>query len=218
MQIQWQKIESAKAIRLLMNSTTQEILKPCMLSSQTIKSIAEQLSMPINAVHYHMQQLLAAQLIHISHFKTRRGRSIKHYKSTATGFFVPFVATKSDGLKSFVQQQMQPYLLEFMGLVATAGATLIQDINQVGMRIYDAGGYVHIDLSPRGQSFDFAEFLYPDAPALMSSIVPIRLGKENAKKLQLEMLELLEKYLALGGTEDYVVHIGLAPGLLKNQD
>ena len=75
--------------------------------------------------------------------------------------------------------------------------------------------YINTDLSPRGQGFDFAEFLAPDAPALMSSVMPMRLSQRHAKNLQLEMQHLLEKYMILGGSQDYVLHIGLTPGQMQ---
>jgi hypothetical protein len=218
MEITWQHIHNPKAIAVLTNASTREILKPFMLGTETIKSVAEKLGLPLNAVHHKVKQFEKIGLLKVTHLETRRGRSIKHYQSTAQGYFVPFVATTSEGLSGFVKQQMQPYLLEFMELIAIAGSSLIQDINQVGVRIYNAGGYINTDLSPRGQGFDFAEFLTPEAPAIMSSLMPMKLTKTDAKNLQLEMLHLLEKYGNLGGTHDYVVHIGLSPGQIRSSE
>jgi hypothetical protein len=217
MDITWQRIEHPKAILYLTTAETREILKPFMLGTQSVKAVADQLGLPINAVHYHVKQFEKVGLLQVAHLEPRRGRSIKYYQSTAQGFFVPFVASNSEGIGGFVKQQLLPNLTEFIELLATSGAALIQDINQAGMRFYKEGESIQTDLSPRGQGFDFDEFLAPHAPALMSSVMPMRLSRQSAKKLQLEMLELLEKYMVLGGSEDYVVHIGLTPGQLKNE-
>jgi hypothetical protein len=217
MNITWQRIEHPKAILYLTTAETREILKPFMLGAQSVKAVAEKLGLPLNAVHYYVKQFEQVGLLQVAYLEPRRGRSIKYYQSSAQGFFVPFVATNSEGISGFVKQQMLPYLTEFIELLAISGAALIRDINQAGMRFYKEGESIQTDLSPRGYGFDFDEFLAPDAPALMSSIMPVRLSRQNAKKLQLEMLELLEKYMNLGGSEDYMVHIGLTPGQIKNE-
>jgi hypothetical protein len=211
MDITWQHIHHPKAIRVLTNASTRAILSYFMLGTESVKSVAEKLNQPLNAVHYQVKQFETLGLIKITHIEPRRGRSIKHYQSTAQGFFVPFVASTSQGLSSFVKQQIEPYFNDFLECLATAGATLIQDINQAGMRFYNDRGQINTDLTPRGQGFDFAEFLSPEAPAIMSSIVPLKLSREDAKNLQLEMLHLLEKYMGLSGSEHYIVHLGLTP-------
>lgn len=216
--ITWQQVHNPKAVRVLTNATTREILSHFMLKADSIKNVAEKLGQPINTVHHHVKQFLALELIKVVRTQPRRGRSIKYYQSIAQGFFVPFVATTSQGLSGFVRQQLQPYLNDFLDCLAAAGSTLIQDINQAGLRIYDAGGFINTDLTPRGQGFDFAEFLTPEAPAIISTILPMKLTREAAKVLQLEMMQLFEKYSVLGGTEDYVIHLGLTPGLLRHAE
>jgi hypothetical protein len=213
----WQRVVEPKAVRLLFDPSSRELLKPFMLEARSVTSVAVQAGLPINAVHHRVRQMHTLGLLEVARLEPRAGRSIKHYQSTAQGFFVPFVATASEGLSGFVRMQMQPYFEAFMDLLARSGSSLVKDIKEAGMRMFNAGGYIHIDLSPRGQGFDFQEFLHPDAPALMSSFVELKLSHSDAKKLQLEMLELLERYGNLSGTEHsgtahHVVHLGLVPG------
>jgi hypothetical protein len=208
----WQRVIEPKAVRLLFDPTSRELLKPFMLEARSVASVATQMGLPLNMVHHRVRQMHNLGLLEVTRLEARAGRGIKHYQSSATGFFVPFVATTFEGFSGFVRMQMQPYFVAFMDLLARSGGDLVQNIEEAGMRVFNAGGYISTDLSPRGQGFDFAEFLQPDAPALMSSFIELRLSHSDAKKLQHEMLELLERYANLGGTEHHIAHLGLVPG------
>jgi hypothetical protein len=210
--MRWMRVVDPKAVRLLMNAANRECLKPFMLETRTVASVAAQMGLPLNAVHHRVQQMQTLGLLEVVGAVPRAGRSIKQYQSTAQGFFVPFVASQSDGLAGFVRMQMQPYFATFMDLLALSGSSLVQNIEEAGLRVFDAGGFINTDLSPRGQAFSFEEFLHPDAPAIMSSFLELKLSHTDAKKLQLEMLELLGRYASLGGTESHRMHVGLVPG------
>jgi hypothetical protein len=207
----WQRVVEPKAVQLLLNPTGRELFKPFMLQARSVASVAAQMGLPLNAVHHRVQQMHSLGLLNIAWLEPRAGRSIKHYQSSAEGFFVPFVATTSEGLSGFVQMQMQPYFAAFMELLALSGGGLVQNIEEAGMRIFKAGGFINTDLSPRGQGFDLSQFSDPDAPVLASEFIQLKLTRTNAKKLQQEMLELLERYANMDG-EDHVVHLGLVPG------
>lgn len=209
--LEWQTLTNPKAIRLILDADVRRILSVFMLSDSTIKTVADRLDLPLNAVHHKVKLLERADLLTVHKIETRRGRPIKHYRSTAQGFFVPFVETSSAGLTEFVRQQVGLPLAAFVELVASAGSSVVEDVNQAGMRFYANDGYIETDLTPAGFGFDIRQFLQPDAPALMHYLTPIRLTRKNAKLLQLEMIQLIEKYQGQHGPETYMVHIGLAP-------
>lgn len=210
---EWQTVTNPEAIRLMLNADARKVLTPFMHSSNTVKGVAEQLELPLNAVHHKVKLLERANLIVVHSIQARRGRPTKHYRATAHGFFVPFVETSSVSVIAFVREQIALPLMAFVDLVASAGSSVVEDINQAGMRFYASDDYVEMDLTPAGSGFDIQQFLQPDAPALMHYLTPLWLTRDNAKQLQLEMNQLIEKYQGQRGTEAYTAHIGLAPDL-----
>ena len=183
-----------------------------MLEARTVKAVAEQLNRPLNAVHHRVRQFERLGLLRVEKVEARQGRSIKHYRATAKGFFVPFTATNADGLGGFLRDQMMPWMHDFVEQLARAGSGMVKNIQEVGFRVYDAGGYVRADVSPQGYSFDFfRQLLASEAPAIMLSLYPLRLSKEDAKALQQEMVALLGKYGARSGPEAHLALMGLVP-------
>ena len=209
---EWQTVTNPEAIRLMLNADIRKVLTPFMLFTNTVKGVAEQLELPLNAVHHKVMLLERANLLEVCKIEARRGRPTKHYRATARGFFVPFVETSSVSVTEFVRQQIAAPLMAFVDLVASAGSSVVEDVNQAGLRFYATDDFVEMDLTPAGSGFDVQQFLQPDAPALMHYLTPLWLTPEHAKELQLEMIQLIEKYHGQRGSSVYTVHIGLAPG------
>ncbi len=214
--IQWRTITEARAVKLLLDPKMREFLSPFLLQPYSAKRIAQHCDISLNAAHHRMGQLERAELIIVEHLEPRAGRTIKHYRATAKGFFVPFTASSSDGLAGFMRAQLIPMYEHFYELLAKAASALIDDVCEVGFRVYDAGGYVSSDFTPQGHSFQILEtLLQPDTPAIMVSFMPLKLSEDHAKSLQHEIVALLEKYAVLGGTNSYVIHVGMTPGEMR---
>ena len=206
----WFTVTQPEAVRLILDMEARAVLEQFILQRNTIKAVAEQLNRPLNAVHHRVKQFERLGLLRIEQLETRPGRAVKHYRAVAKGFFVPFTLSNVEELSGFLRQQMIPMVHEFLDDLVHSAASLIQDITEVGFRVYDGGGFLSRDFSPQGQQFDFFQsFLNPEAPALMYSFFPLQLSKEAAKSLQHEMLELLQKYSHPSGTETYMAQIGL---------
>jgi hypothetical protein len=209
----WRVITDPGAVRLLTRLGSRQQLQPFLLHSLSVKEFSERFELSLNAGHYRIKTFERAGLIAVQHLEGRRGRAIKHYIATANGFFVPFNQTRTESLERFMNESTAPVFAQFMRLLAHAGAELVRDTKELGFRLYNAGGYVNADFSPRGQEFDLLQaLLAPDAPALMSSFTPLRLTHERAKALQLEMMSLLERYGSQNGPDTYQMHVGLTPG------
>jgi DNA-binding transcriptional ArsR family regulator len=208
----WQTVTDPKAVKLLLELESGNFFAHFLLESYSVKQIALKLEMSLNAAHHRIKQLERAGLLYVEKREARPGRAIKHYRATASGFFVPFTASNSETFANFVSQQLLPLHEHFYTLATEASDQLIQDI---GYRIYDAGGFVNWDFSPQGQHFEFAEtLLHPDSPALLVVVENLRLNREKAKALQHDIASLLERYSKLGGTEDYAIYVGMTPGKL----
>ncbi|MDX2007788.1 MAG: hypothetical protein SFU83_21320 [Meiothermus sp.] len=199
-------------MQLLLDTSIRAVLEPFILEALTIKAVAVRLGRPLNAVHHRVQQFERLGLLEVERLEQRQGRAIKHYQAVAKGFFIPFTATDSDSLSQFLLEQLTPLTQHLIHKTARSGQGLIQDIAQVGLRVYDGGGFVSTDFSPEGQEFDFFNtLLSPESPALMFSVFPLRLSRADAKALQLEMVALIEKYSQRSGPEPYLAQIALVP-------
>ena len=209
----WRVITDPGAVRLLTQLQSRQQLQPFLLHSLSVKEFSERFELSLNAGHYRIKTFERAVLIAVQHLEGRRGRAIKHYVATANGFFVPFNQTRTESFERFMNESTAPAFTQFMRLLMRAGAELVRDTKEVGFRLYNAGGYVNADFSPRGQEFDLLQaLLAPDAPALMSSFAPLQLTHESAKALQLQMMDLLNRYGSQNGPDAYQMHVGLTPG------
>ena len=208
----WKQVTEPEAVRLLLDISIRAVLEPFILEALTVKAVAERLGRPLNAVHHRVRQFERLGLLKVERLEGRQGRAIKHYQATAKGFFVPFTATNFDSLSQFLSDQLTPITHYLIQQTARSGQGLVQNIAQVGFRLYDGGGFVSSDFSPQGHGYDFFNtLLAPESPALMFSVFPLRLSRADAKALQLEMVTLIEKYSRRSGPEPYLAQIALVP-------
>ena len=210
--MRWQTITEPRAVRVLLDALYTSVLGAFMHGPTSVKLTADALGLPLKTVHDRVRTLERLGLLHVTHLESRRGRPIKHYAATAEGFFVPFHATPAASLEGFVAEVLQPAQAHFNALFARAGIGLIQQPEQAGFRFYARGGGVFSDLTPSAEQFDPVDLLKPDNPALLLSYVPLRLSREDAKQLQLEMMELVMRYTQQSGPEPYLAHVAITPG------
>jgi hypothetical protein len=209
----WQTITEARAVKLLLDSDRRNALGAFMHGPCSVKQAAEKLGWPLKTVHDRVRTLLALGLLRVTHLEARQGRPIKHYEAIADGFFVPFHATSSASFEGFITETLEPIHKAFINLFAKAGIELIDNPNEAGFRLYAQGDSIVSDLTPTAERFDFLrDMLEPNAPALMLTYTPLKLTTEDAKELQLEMKNLLERYTNRKGPEHFVAQLGLTPG------
>jgi predicted transcriptional regulator len=209
----WQTITEARAVKLLLDSERRNALGAFMHGPCSVKQAAEKLGWPLKTVHDRVRTLETLGLLRVVHLEARQGRPIKHYQAIADGFFVPFHATSSASFEGFITETLEPEQRIFIKLFAKAGIKLIDNPDEAGFRLYAQDGAIVSDLTPTAERFDFFRDLFkPDAPALMLTYITLKLSHVDAKDLQLEMKELLERYMNRNGPEFFVAHLGLTPG------
>jgi hypothetical protein len=209
----WQTITEPQAVRLLRDDHASQVLGQFMHKPCSVKAASDQLGLPLKNVHDCVRNLTKHGLLRIAHLESRRGRPIKHYQASADGFFVPFHATSAASYEKFIAETLEPPQAHFNRLFAKAGIELIQNPAQAGYRFYAQNGNIFADLTPSAERFDpLQDLLEPEAPALLLSYTPLRLTRDDAKRLQLEMMQLLLRYSAMTCPEAYLAHIGLTPG------
>jgi predicted ArsR family transcriptional regulator len=65
------------------------VLLPFVARESTLSAAANQLGMSMASAHYHVRRLLSFGLLQITRTEQRRGRPVKHYRSTHDAFFIP---------------------------------------------------------------------------------------------------------------------------------
>jgi DNA-binding Lrp family transcriptional regulator len=209
----WQTITEARAVKLLLDSERRNTLGAFMHGPCSITQAAEKLGWSLKTVHDRVRTLEMLGLLRVTHLEARRGRPIKHYEAVADGFFVPFHATSAASFQGFITETLEPAQKIFINLFARAGIELIDNPEEAGFRLYAQDGAIVSDLTPTAERFDFLrDLLKPDAPALMLTYIPLNLTHTDAKELQREMMNLLERYTNRNGPEHFVAHVGLTPG------
>jgi hypothetical protein len=209
----WQTITEARAVKVLLDSERRNALGAFMHGPCSVKQAADKLGWSLKTVHDRVRTLEALGLLRVSHLEARQGRPIKYYQAIADGFFVPFHATAASSFEGFITETLEPGQQMFIKLFAKAGIELINNPDEAGFRLYAQDGAIVSDLTPTAERFDFLrDLLKPDAPALMLTYIPLKLTRNDAKDLQLEMMALLERYTNRNGPEHFVAHLGLTPG------
>jgi predicted transcriptional regulator len=138
----------------------------------------------------------------------RRGRPIRLYRTTADAFFIPFDTTSAESLESGLAERDLYWEQMLRRNVVRARQ---QQVGSWGTRIYrDARGTLQIQMavSPERNYTN----LEAGGPAVLSAWRDsVFLDFADAKELQRELFALLLKYQRLGGSQRYIVRLGLAP-------
>ncbi|MER3443745.1 MAG: transcriptional regulator [Meiothermus sp.] len=199
------EVRNPLAARILADPDVALWLKPFMKAELSVKEAAETLKVPLQTLHYRVEQMVEAGLLEVVGLEARRGRPIKRYRATATGFKVPLDLIPPRMLEDlesavFWSRQLQE------GLERTRRLPKYRDhltvyLNEHGLMIF---GSSHEKVRPK--------LLGDDEPAVLSLwTIGLHLTREDAKALQAELWEIYQRYHKRQGPERYVLHLGMAP-------
>lgn len=200
-------IEHPDVAEFLLNYATQKLLHPFMGQEESIANAAQALEMSISALLYRVQKLQQWEIIHIVREEKRAGRATKIYTATAESYFIPFGVTRAETLERYLTETKQ----HFEQLLTHNIAAMLQRTEREwGMRVYrDETGSIRTQMAT-----------YPDQVigieqmdrAILDFYYPgLQLNQEDAKALQRELGELVQKYAQKAGKQQYLLHIGLTP-------
>lgn len=203
-------IHDARAADTLVNPMTLQQLAPFLAQTRTVSDVALETGEKANTVLARVRRFVALGLLDVVGLKQRPGRPIKHYRTSADSFFVPYEATTAETLESLMAERDSYYeTLLRQGVVTTR----IHDIGTWGTRIYrDDKGRLQIQTAVTpDHNYTMID---PDRPAVISAWRDsVYLDFADAKALQREMFDLLERYQQKEGAQRYIIRLGLAPVL-----
>jgi hypothetical protein len=194
--------------RLLLDARTRAQLAPFLARPLAVGEAARAAGEKPNTVLRRVQRFLAAGLLEVAETVPRRGRPIRRYRTIADVFFVPFEASAAEDLEAALAEREAWVAAVLRRAVVRARR---EAIGVWGTRIYrDDRGRVQVQMAVRPDAD--AEPPGPEGPAVLSAWRDaLELDYPDAKALQRELFELLQRYQAKRGAQRYVIHLGLAP-------
>lgn len=196
-------------VAAFLNDTTKNrFLAPFIARERSLSEAAKIVGVKLNAMNYWVKRLLEMKLIKQTRSESRKGSSVRYYRSKADEIIVPVDLIPKESYEVVLLEQMQP---SFEHLIrANVRSALLQ---------HPGGWNLHFFRRPDGVVWREDKPDLPGGrralplPALNDWYRPV-LTKENAKKLEAELIELLERYQtkesSKGGTP-YLAHIALIP-------
>ena len=216
----WFRVEDPAAAAFLVEADLRGYVTPFLGAATSVSDAARQLGSDLDTVYYRVRRMHSLGIVRVSDQRARAGRPIKHYATPAEGLFIPFSATPAATLEELIlagNARLDDQLVR--GLV-DATWEMIDDPQRWGFRLFrDEHGRVHFDYAPEGapDDFDLHRFMLDaGAPALLSAWTTLHLRRDDAKALQTELYELLQRYLALADateehTHAYLTRIAMTP-------
>jgi hypothetical protein len=196
------------AADVLINPKTLRQLEPFLGRACTVSQAAQETRTKANTMLSQVRRFVRLGLIRIVKEEKRGGRAIKHYQSTAEGFFVPYEATTAETLEAMMAERDTYWeSLLRQGVVKAR----IEDIGTWGTRIYkDERGRLQIQTAVTPERDH--TMLDADRPAALSAWRDsVYLDFADAKTLQQEMFSLLLRYQQKQGAQRYIIRLGMAP-------
>lgn len=193
---------------LLLDARHRAHLAPFLGRAATVGEAADASGAKPNTVLKRVRRLHDAGLLEVVATEPRRGRPRRRYRAVADVFFVPFEAGAADDLDDALADR-EAWVARLLRRSVVRARS--EAIGTWGTRIYrDARGRVQVQMAVRPDA-DVAP-LDPDGPAVLSAWrEDLMLDYPDAKALQRDLVELLERYEAKRGAQRYVLHLGLAP-------
>jgi DNA-binding transcriptional ArsR family regulator len=202
-------ITDPKVAAFLNDTTKNRFIAPFIAKERSLSEAAKIVGVKLNAMNYWVKRLLEMKLIHCTRTESRKGSSVRYYRSVADEIIVPVELIPKESYEAVLLEQMQPTFEH-----------LIRANVRSALRQHPGGWNLHFFRRPDGVVWREDKPDLPGGrralplPALNDWYRPV-LTKEAAKRLEKELIELLERYQAEGATQKkgikYLAHIALIP-------
>lgn len=203
-------VTDERAADALTNPTSLRHLAPFLGRSLSVAEAARESGEKPNTTLKRVARFVKLGLVEVDRTERRAGRPIKYYRSTADVFFVPFEITRSESLEAALAER-DAYWEVLLRRNVVRGRR--EALGEWGTRFYrDRRGRLQVQsaVTPAAN----ATTLDPAAPATLSLWRDqLQLDFADAKELQREMFELVQRYQRRTGAQRYLVRMGLAPVL-----
>ena len=216
---EWIVLEGEFASRLIHDEPTIELLALLMRESLNLTQMAERLNLGKSTVYYQLQKLLTNNIVSCIREEKRQGRALKYYAANSERFYIPFAYSSSSDLYEFFAQKEYPKNELFL---RSSLRTQANYSSNWGLAIFKAEKGVATGVLP--DMTDSLDSYVENAnkmqtPALWSSWSSLLLDSEQAKRLQIELTSLFERYNMESQIESesdpkvsrYLMRLGITP-------
>lgn len=212
------RVEEPEAARVVTDPVARRFLLPFVGQERTVSKVASELEVDTSSMLYRVRQFIRLGLIKEARVEHRQGRPVRYYRSVADGFYVPFQITPLTTqalLSPHVFSCLQTQLNESVGRAWLAASGEHQTI---GIHVFrNTEGSITHNIVPDPEDDQpnrfFDQLLEPDAPAVWDTWGNLRLEREDAKALQMEVATILQRYRLKEkeGEQEYILRLAMAP-------
>ena len=202
------EVQNEQAITLLMKDKTRRLLAPFVAEEKSIKEASGELGLKLANYYPYVKRFEAAGLIEVVRALPRVGKAIKRYRSVADEFFIPHTAAPL--MAHYEALELANHEVLWRAL-SKAWLTNTDEVSTWGLRFYKHPeiGFSAMGARSKGEPWDL---LSGEGPVTLPYWRRLRLSREKARAMQLELYELLERYTAeQDGQDDYLIRIAMAP-------
>lgn len=202
----WLTVTDPNQARALTDPAVLKYLEPFIARERTIKQVADELKLNLEAIYYQVKQLERLGLLTVVRQEARAGRATRIYSAVADGFFIP---NRAEPLEAFMDRVDAHFNRQLQrGLIRTA--TALSGSETWGTRVFrNEHGQYQVDTAPGpDRGFDLNA---PHFPPVVASWLPISLNFEDAKALQHELMAVFSRYYNRSGSQPYLMRIALTP-------
>lgn len=184
--------------RLLSDARSRAYFLPFLGRTRSVSEAAQEAGCALDAMHYRVRRFLAAGLLEVRGERRRAGRPIKLYRSVSDAFYIPFALTPYNEL----EERILADLIREDERVVKALATALRAGGLEGRRLYRGadGQDMYESASGAGAGRDWHAVMeaWPaNRPVTERVSLELRLTDEEARRMLVELYEVLERYHAL---------------------
>jgi len=217
----WTVLEDPRAAEFVASPASNRYLTPFLGRERSPAQVARELGVDVGSVTYRVKQMLELGLLEHTRTQARSGRGVRFYRSSATGFFAPLCLTRAANFEELRQQAGRDSQALLEKSLYTAWQALKAEA-EWGVHLYRTPeGEINRDFVPLegvplegAQESSFWDWILTEpATPLWDQSFYLKLPREQAKALQLELAGILERYAAHQdeGETLYGVRLALAP-------
>ena len=186
----FQVVHDPQKAKLLSDPKSFEYLEPFIAQTRTVTAAAQEVGCNLDTMLYRVKIFLRAGLLKVEREEKRAGRSIKHYRSGAEAYFVPFEVTPYAGLEERILEMRSANSEQ----IVRAMARLLREFGWEGQRIYRHPQGAVWRESALNAEVNMPDFSDPRLPIGKQFFSELYLLDEDARALQSELHEVWGRY------------------------
>ena len=190
------------------------MLRPFLARDCTIGEAARALGVSLERVQYNVRRFETLGVLHVTRRTPRRGRPLKHYRTTSDRYFVPFAITRLESFEALMEIIDHDEQRRFTRALVKTCLRAVPDATRGGALLHRTeNGAVSIDFTPHPPPH---ESTLPElGVGVWSSWTTLHLTPGEAADLERDLTELWRarrtSAVPRPGTRPFTLSLGLTP-------